>query len=156
MVEKVPRRSASKAKKSAGPRARAKSMPLGRALLRRRTGGEHQMSPPIGLPASLVLLGTEGLFLAVADGADVGSIHAQLDQVVLDRVGATVAETHVVLGAAAIVAMALDDEIDIGVGLEEGGVGLQGLLRIGADIRLVIVEIGVLDVLLPEVLDAGG
>ena len=71
---------------------------------------------------------------------------AGVDEGGLGGVGAVFAEGEVVLGRAAIVAVAADDDLDVGVGDEEGcGFGGGGL-GVGAELVGVVVEVDVLDV----------
>jgi len=64
------------------------------------------MSPPILLPAIVGVLSAEGLFLAHARGLDAARVQALRDQVIFHRLRAPVAQRQVVLGRAAVIAMA--------------------------------------------------
>jgi len=108
------------------------------------------MAAAVLLPAFLVALGAEGLFLAEADGADAVGRDALRDDVLLDGSGAAVAEAEVVFGGAAFVAMALDGDLDRGIVAEEfGGLG-EGGAGIGANVGLVEVEVSVANFLEEE------
>src|ERR1035441_7800457 len=105
-------------------------------------GGEVRAA--VLLPARLVVIGALRTFLAVADGLQLVARNTQLGQEFLGGGGAPVAESQVVLGRTALVAMALDG--DAGV-REAGDDGLQGVGVLGqrgagifADIVLVVVE----------------
>src|ERR1019366_4825810 len=77
--------------------------------------------------AGFVLLGTLRAFLAVADGLQPVGGDAKSLQELFGGAGAAVAQPEVVLGGAAFVAMALDDDGRIG------------------DIGLIVVEVSVQD-----------
>src|SRR5690606_7056035 len=73
--------------------------------------------------------------LAVADHFEVGGIHALQGEVLLDRVGATLAEGHVVLAGTALVGMAFEADLTVAaaqtLGVDvEGGAGLAGQHRL--------------------------
>src|ERR1035441_5126516 len=72
------------------------------------------------LPARLVVVGALRRFLAVSDGLQLVARDPQLDEEFLGGGGAPVAESQVVLGRAALVAMALDGDADIRNGGEDG------------------------------------
>ena len=84
----------------------------------------HEVRPPVLRPAGFGAFGAERLFLAVADGANAIRRNAQRDQRLLGGVGAIVAQRQVVLGRAALVAVALDGELDVGMLLQEARIGL--------------------------------
>ena len=102
------------------------------------------MAAPVLLPALLIRFGAERLFLAVADGLDVVGGNASLDQRVTDGIRAAVAQSQVVLGRSALVAVSLYREGDVGMLLQERDIALQRRLLVGIDIALVIVEVDVL------------
>ena len=86
-----------------------------------------------------------GLLLAVADGGQAGLGHAQAGQVGLGGMGAALAQGQVVFDGAALVAVAGDLDLGVRIGLEEVGDGLElGLVGL-ADVRLVEVEVDVLE-----------
>src|SRR5260370_207141 len=100
------------------------------------------MAAAVLLPASLVVLRTEGLLLAEADGADAVRRDAERNDVLLDGVGAAIAEAQVVFGGAALVAVAFDGHCDGGVALQEvRGLGERGA-GVGTNVGLVVIEIG--------------
>ena len=72
---------------------------------------------------------------------------AGVDEGGLGGVGAVFAEGEVVLGGAAVVAVAADEDADVGVRDEEGGGLGGGGLGVGAEVEAVVVEEDVLDVL---------
>src|SRR5579871_1548188 len=107
----------------------------------------NKMSTPVLLPARFVVLGAEGLLLAIADGLDVIGRNAILNQRIFGCVGAVVAQGQVVFGGAALVAVALDGDFDVRVLLQKVGVTLNCRLLIRADIVLIVVEVDILHVL---------
>src|SRR5271165_3704495 len=107
----------------------------------------HEMSAAVLLPARLGTLCAERFFLAVADGADTVAGNAQLHQSLFGCVRPVVAERQVVLGGAALVAVPLDCELDIGVLLQKAGVRLQCLLILWLDVVAVVGEEDILHVL---------
>ncbi len=110
------------------------------------------MATTVLLPASFVGFSAERLLLAVADGLDVAGAHATLSQRALDGARAVVAQSQVVLGGSAFVAVSLDDEVNIGMLLQESDIRLQRTLLVSPNIVLVIVEVNVLDVLREQLL----
>src|SRR5207248_8886981 len=70
--------------------------------------------PPVLAPAVLVMPLAAGLLLAVAHGPDARSVHTEVHQVLLRRVGAPLAEREVVLGGAALVAVSFDADAQVG------------------------------------------
>ena len=89
--------------------------------------------------------GTELLFFAVAYGADAGSGDAGVHEGGAGGVGAVFTEGEVVLGRAALVAVASDEDFEVGV-LNEvgGGLGYGGLAG-GVDVEGVVAEEDVLN-----------
>src|ERR1700746_3963271 len=67
----------------------------------------HKVPAAVLLPARLVRLGTEGLLLTVADRLDAIAADSGLYQGIFHRVGAIGAESEVVFGPAAFVAVTL-------------------------------------------------
>ena len=112
----------------------------------------NKVAAAILLPAGFGRLGAERLFFAVAVGFDAAGINSGLDQRILHRVGATGAESQIVFGRPAFVAVALHGDVDGGMLLQELGVGLQSRLFAGTDIGLVVVEVNVLNILGKELL----
>ena len=82
----------------------APALPSGASRLLRR---DDEVAAAVLRPAALVLLVAERLLLALADDQDAVGGHAEADQVALHRVRAPFAESQVVLGRAARVAVAL-------------------------------------------------
>ena len=97
------------------------------------------------LPAGLVLFGAELTLLAVADDADAAGVDAGSDEGLLGGVGAVFAEGDVVLGGAAVVAVAGDEHLDVLVRIQIGGGGGDGGLVGGTDVVAVVVEEEILD-----------
>src|SRR5262245_17944493 len=102
------------------------------------------------LPAGLVPFRALRALLAVADGTKLVSRDSKLQQKLLGGARPLIAETEVVLGRAALVAMALHD--DRGVREisqnrpDSSGVAGQYVACVGADIALVVIEVRVLHV----------
>src|SRR5208282_1087661 len=113
------------------------------------------MAAAVLLPAGFVGSRAEGLFLAVADGGEAVGRNAQADQILFDGVGAAIAESEVVLGGAAFIAMAFDGRADLRIVAKEiGGLG-EGLLGVCADVSLVVIEVGVAHFLEEELVQGG-
>ena len=97
------------------------------------------------MPAGLVLFGAELTLLTVADDADAVGVDAGGDDGLLGGVGAIFAEGDVVLGGAAVVAVAGDEDFDVLMRVEIGGGGGDGWLVGGTDVVAVVVEEEILD-----------
>src|SRR6266704_1604902 len=105
------------------------------------------MAATVLLPATFVVLHAERLFLAVADGAQPVCGNSERDDVLLHGAGAAIAETQIVFGGAALVAVSFDGRLDLRVVLQEirgfrerlAGVGgaarTRGGDRVGSRIR---------------------
>src|ERR1700686_3928772 len=104
----------------------------------------HEVSAAVLLPAAFVRLGAERLLLAVADGLNTITANSSLDERVLHRVRAAGAEGKVIFGRAALVAVSLDRDVDVGVLLQELCIALQRALLVRAHIILVVIEVNVL------------
>src|SRR5579863_9966101 len=95
----------------------------------------YDMDPAVLLPAGLAFILTNGLFLAVADHAKLLSGNPYLHQVGLGCLGTRFAEGHVVLGRAALVAVAFDGEFVVRIILQNVAqfrrIAFQRLDRIG-------------------------
>jgi hypothetical protein len=104
------------------------------------------------LPASFVALIAERFFLAVADRLDAAGADSCSDQCFFHSTGALVAERDVVFGRAALVAVALDGDVDIGVLAEELRVRLHRCLLVAPNVGLVVIEIDIFYVLIEQVL----
>ena len=102
-----------------------------------------EMAAAVLLPAGLVALHAERLLFAVADGGDAVGGNAEGDEVLLGGVGATIAESEVVFGGAALVAMTLDGYFDLRVVLQEVRSLGKSVTSVGANVGLVEVEISV-------------
>src|SRR4249919_2372466 len=92
----------------------------------------HKVAATVLLPAGLVLVAAERLFLPLADHGEPARRHTQADQVVLHRGCATVAEAEIVFGAAARVAVTFERHLDAGPLLHPVRVLLQRRLRVVA------------------------
>ena len=103
------------------------------------------MSAAVLLPAVLVVLCADRRFLAFADHRHAARRHAQIDQVVLHGARATGAEREVVLRAAARVAMTFDLHLAGGPFLQPVGILLEMRLRVFANLRLIEVEVRVVE-----------
>ena len=96
-------------------------------------------------PAGLGVLGAGRPLFAVADDRDTGRRHAVRDEVVHRGLGAPLAQRHVVLVGAALVAVALDQEQPVTVRLQPRRIGVEDPGVAGADLVLVEVEVHVLE-----------
>src|SRR5690242_3038772 len=110
------------------------------------------------LPAVLgVILADRALF-AVADHGKLRVGDSDVDQIVLGRLRAPIAERQVVFGRASLIAVAFDLHFVIRILLDDvaqlDGVGAQGRNRVGTQAALVVVEIGVGNAR-QELIDAG-
>src|SRR5579862_5411617 len=105
------------------------------------------MAAAILLPATLVRLGAERLFLAHRHGLDSISGDSGLNQRILDRVGATGAERKVVFSRPAFVAVSFNRDVDVRMLLQESGISTQRALIAGANIVLVVIEEDVFNIL---------
>src|ERR1700740_1447625 len=86
--------------------------------------GADEVAAAVLLPAGFVVFGAEGLFFAEADGAHAIGRDAQGDEILLHRVGAPIAESEVVFGGAALVAMAFNGHANLRIVAQEvGGLG---------------------------------
>jgi hypothetical protein len=132
-------------------RGGGKAAPICRRLLACR----DEVAAAVLLPAAFIGFSAEGLFLAVADGAEIGGRNAQIDEVLLDGVGTAIAESEVVLGGAAFVAVAFDDDLCIRIALEERSGFLERCAGVRTDIGLVEVEVSVADFLIEEFGEGG-
>jgi len=106
--------------------------------------GHYEVAAPVLLPAGFVALHTEGLFLAVADGADAVGSDAQRHHVLFNGGGAAIAEREIVFGGSSFVAMAFDDDFDLRIAAEKVSALAQSSAGIGTDVRFVEIEISVL------------
>ena len=105
--------------------------------------------------AGFVGFHAERLFFAVADGVETVGGNAEASEVLLDGVGATIAESEVVFGGAAFIAMALNGDAHGGILLEEFGVLLESRLGIATNFGAVVIEISVSDFLKEKLIERG-
>src|SRR6187200_666322 len=98
------------------------------------------MPAPVLLPAALILLGTEGRLLALADDLNAIGGDAEADQIVAHGGGAAIAEGEVVLGAASGIGVAFDRNLRRGPPLHPVGVLLQRRTCFVPDLCLVEIE----------------
>src|ERR1700741_906115 len=115
-----------------------------------------EVAATILLPAGFVGLHAEGLFLAPTGGSEAVGRNAEADEILLNGVGATVAEGEIVFGGAAFVAMAFDGDAGLGIVLEEAGGLLKRLTSVRTNFSGIVIEEGVADFLGPEFIEAGG
>src|SRR5690349_14830791 len=101
------------------------------------------MAAAVLLPTGLVVLRAEGFLFAEADGAEAVGRNAQGNEILLDGVGAAIAEAEVVLGGTTLVAMALNSHFDGRVPFQEISGFRERCTSIGTNVRLVVVKVGV-------------
>ncbi len=101
------------------------------------------MTTAILLVAVVGRLHAEGLFFAEADGVEAIGRDPQGDQVLFDRRGAAIAEGEVVFRRAALVAMTLNGDADLGVVAKEIRGLAEGIAGVGANVSLIEVEVSV-------------
>src|SRR5271166_2413323 len=90
----------------------------------------HEVTAAVLLPATFVRFGAERLFFAVTDGFDAIAGDSSLDERILYGVGAIGAQGQVIFGRTALVAMALDGNVNVGMLLQELGITLhRSLIR---------------------------
>src|SRR5215472_10183797 len=114
----------------------------------------HEVAAAVLLPAGFGGLHAEGLFLAPTGGGQTLGRNAKADEVLLDGVGSAIAQSEIVFGRTALVAVAFDGDASLGIILEEVGCLLQCLARIGPDFGGVVVEISIADLFVPEFIKA--
>src|SRR5580704_16335991 len=95
-------------------------------------------------------LHAEGLFLAEADGVHAVTRNAEADHIGANGVGTTYAESEVVFGGAALVAVAFDVDANGWIGLEEVGSLGKILTSVGTNLGAVVIEVGVTHFLIEE------
>ena len=110
-----------------------------------------EMPTTVLLPASFVALAAEGFFFAVADRLDAAAIDTRCRQRIFDRAGALVAQSQVVVCRATLVAVSFNREVHIRMLIEELCIGLNRGLLIAPNLRLVVIEVDVFDVLREQV-----
>ena len=84
-----------------------------------------EVTAAILLVAILGGLHAEGLLFTEADGIDAIAGDAQGDEVLLHGTGTTIAESKVVFGRTALIAVTFDGHVDVGVLTQEGRIGLN-------------------------------
>ena len=85
----------------------------------------------------------ERLFLAETDGVEALVENTEADEVLLDGIGAAVAEGEIVFGGTTFVAMPLDGDMHLGITFEEVGSPAKSLASYTVNFGGVVVEIGV-------------
>ena len=113
------------------------------------------MAAPVLGVAGFCGFGAEGFFLAPTGGVEMVGRNAEADHVFLDGVGAALAESKVVLGRTAFVAVAFDGDASVWIAFEEGRRLLQGFARIGTYGGGIVIEVGVAHFLEEEIVEAG-
>ena len=122
-----------------------------------KAAAADEVGAPVLGPGGLRLALDEGPFLAVGERRDPARVDAERDEVVARGVRALVAQGHVVLVGAPLVAMALDLDLHGGPLLQPLGVRGHGVPLVGPDVVEVVVEEDVLEVaLLVELLEVCG
>src|SRR5690348_13541852 len=112
------------------------------------------MSPPVLLPARFVVLRAERMLLAPAHCLDAIAGNSQRNEILLRRIRAPLPQSEVVLFRAALVAVPLERYADLRIGTQELRILLQRRSGITANLRLVVIEVRVLDVLIEQVAHA--
>src|SRR5579884_4459606 len=97
------------------------SLSVKRPMSENRLLRHHEVAAAVRLPALLVVLGAEGLFLAIADGVQAVGGNPQRNEVLLYRIRAAVAKREVVLGRAALVAVAFNRHLHLRIVAQEVG-----------------------------------
>src|SRR6185369_10223034 len=73
---------------------------------------DNEFVPSVLGPGFLAVARVDRLFLTVADGGEALGRDAEVDQVIAGRLGPALAQRHVVLVGAALVAIPFDPELD--------------------------------------------
>ena len=89
----------------------------------------------------------EGLFFAVADGAEAVGGDAQGDEILFHGGGATISQAEVVFGGAALIAVAFDGGFNVWIGAKEFGGGAESFASVGANVGFIQIEVRVFDFL---------
>src|SRR3989442_600113 len=113
------------------------------------------MAATVLLPATFVVLHAEGLFFAVADGAQPVRGNSERDDVLLHGAGAAIAEAQIVFGGAALVAVSFDGHLNLRVVLQEIRGLRERLAGIGTNVRFVVIEICIAHFLQEELIEGG-
>ena len=106
---------------------RPESASFSSGVERHRSLAKRKVATPVLLPAHFVGLHTEGFFLAPTGGCNLIRGNAETDEILLYLIGAAVAESDVVLGRTALIAVAFDGDVSRRVALEEIRRLLKGL-----------------------------
>src|ERR1035441_4793859 len=105
----------------------------------------NDVNAAIPLPAGFVFLLADRAFLAITDQAELSRRDTDPDQVLFGGPRTPVAKSDIVLGGAALIAVALDRQFVVGVVFQDvaqlGRIGLEGFHGIGPKRVLVVVEI---------------
>src|SRR5688572_19875762 len=110
------------------------------------TGLDQEVCPPILLPAALVLLAANRALLAIRDDRDAVGLDALRHEVVHGGLGAALAQREVVLVGTALVAVSLDEDQVVGVGLQPRRVAVEDLRVVRPHVVPVEVEEHVLEI----------
>src|SRR5215217_1984291 len=105
--------------------------------LLRLLGGHDEMGPAVLRPGFFTVPGVERELLAVAHDLDAIGGDSERYQVVACGDGSSFAEGQIVLGGAALVAVALDADLPGRIPAQQVGIGLQHLLPLGVHFRQV-------------------
>src|ERR1700689_2804846 len=105
------------------------------------------MRTAIPLPALLSVFLADRFFLAVADRLHAIGADAQRFQELLGRVGAPLSKAQVVLGRAALVAIALKFDLYLSIRAQVLGGFRQRIARVATNVGLVQIKIDIVNVL---------
>ena len=111
----------------------------------------NEMATAILLPASFVAFGAEWFFFAVADRLDPAGVDTGRGESALHGTGTRIAQSQIVIGGTALVAVSFNRNVYVWMLIEELRVGLDRALLVPAKIRLVIVEVNILHILAEQV-----
>jgi hypothetical protein len=117
--------------------------------------GLGEVAATVLLVAGFGGFSAERLLFAPAGGVEVICGEAQTDQVFLDGVGAALAQSKIVFGGTAFVAMAFDGDAHVRIIFEEVGGLLQRFAGVGPNGRGVVIEVGVANFLEEEFIETG-
>ena len=78
---------------------------------------DHEVRPAVPLPRTLIVAKDERALLTVTDGGDAIRGDPGGDEVVLYRLGSTLAEAEVVFGRSPLIAVAFERDLGSAVGL---------------------------------------
>ncbi len=117
--------------------------------------GLGEVAATVLLVAGFGGFGAEGLFFAPTGGVEVIGGKAEADQIFLNGVGTALAQSEVVFGGTAFVAVSFDRDVHVGIILEEVGGFLQGFARVGPDGGGIVIEVGVTNFFEEEFIETG-